>query len=469
MIRIRPVGYLLRAADYFYGQSMNVDTSRSPGIWSGRACQGLGWEPGAEADKADFIAAMRGCNANGLPFGGRIRPDRTPGYDLVVAAPKSVSLATCCLDPSVGRPVQEANLHAATAAFQFLECYAQGRRYAHPRDVHSAALAAIRFGHIDSRDQVPHEHIHFVIVNYTEEPNGGYAGALSERPMFRSLEAVDLVYKTALRDNLQFLGIQVRNTENGPEIAAIPRKTIVAFSDGKKRIDRAEAIAPHPEGGPIDRSTWRNILNDRTRPAKVPLEKQRLLYGLLSPADRSKLQDALDSPALLRDLNDRSEDPREDKARIKALQAIREEFEIHLDRASTVATASEVANRDPKVRRGKPPRPLRTKVAALPAFAVALLDRIEHLRPAGLIRAVRSFLRDPLAGLRPSPVVADPDAENHRQRNRRLLHAQRLRQRRRDADVPGVAVAMQAHPTIAQTPHSIEPQTPVRAGSSISR
>jgi len=89
------------------------------GYWLGKAAASLGLV--GPVDPAAFRALAKGEHPDGGRLLERVASDHTPGWDLTLSAPKSVSLAWALADEPLRAALAEAHRGAVKAAFSFLE------------------------------------------------------------------------------------------------------------------------------------------------------------------------------------------------------------------------------------------------------------------------------------------------------------------------------------------------------------
>ncbi len=113
------------------------------GYWLGKAAASLGLV--GAVDPAAFRALAKGEHPDGGRLLERVATDHTPGWDLTLSAPKSVSLAWALADEPLRAALAEAHRGAVKAAFSFLEDEGgRARRGFGGRDGHVACGARHR-------------------------------------------------------------------------------------------------------------------------------------------------------------------------------------------------------------------------------------------------------------------------------------------------------------------------------------
>ncbi|HEX6395247.1 MAG TPA: MobF family relaxase [Acidimicrobiales bacterium] len=208
MLVLKPVGD--RVAGYYLKQG--------PGEWLGRGSDRLGLHGGIEA--AAMTAVLRGCDPSRGVYLPRVKsPRRRAGWDLVFAAPKSLSLVSATssgtasdLEPSIGF----AHRCAVRGAVEHLE-----------RESGKEIVGAA-FDHLHNAGGEPHLHTHVLVANLAPTAAGWAAlGTWLHR------EELAAVYHLGLRYHLDRTGLQLdwRIRSNGlPDLAVVPRAAVRAAS-----------------------------------------------------------------------------------------------------------------------------------------------------------------------------------------------------------------------------------------------
>ncbi len=122
------------------------------------------------------------------------------GYDLIVAAPRSLSILVA-VDPDHAPAVLRAHRHAVGDALEYLEQRAvvvRERRDGEDHDVAGRWTEVVAFTHGVNRHGEPHVHDH-VLVGARPE---GARGVLDSRALFAHAAAADALYRSSLRANV---------------------------------------------------------------------------------------------------------------------------------------------------------------------------------------------------------------------------------------------------------------------------
>jgi conjugative relaxase-like TrwC/TraI family protein len=179
----------------------------------------------------------------------RSAPRPVPAYDLVMRAPKSVSilhalghlvppteLEAMGLPAGVAAQVVEAHHAAVTDALELLQRHAAFTR-SPGRRVMAQGLAVARFDHRSSRTGDPLLHTHAVIANAATGIDGRRA-ALDGTALYAWASTAGHLYQARLRAELVArLGVRFEQPHNGvADIMGVPREVIDAFSSRRRQI-----------------------------------------------------------------------------------------------------------------------------------------------------------------------------------------------------------------------------------------
>lgn len=241
--------------DYYVGRG------EAPGIWHGTGAAGLGLTGVVSA--ADLRAIVRAAD----PLSGvQLRPiakARTTrvervdpvtgeryivarelrpvaGFDLVFAAPKSVSLVHALGSPAQRDAIRRAHELAWQAALEYLEAEACVTRRGRAGAIRDAAggFVAAAFPHRTSRAQDPHLHTHVVVANLAPSADGRWR-ALDGVPILQTHRlAAGYLYQAHLRSELsRELGMRWTLVQSGqPELACVPSEVVAAFSQRRAQL-----------------------------------------------------------------------------------------------------------------------------------------------------------------------------------------------------------------------------------------
>ncbi len=213
----------------------------------GRATGWLGLE--GEVAYLDLVRVLRGCH----PDLGGFLPARKParrraGWDLTLAAPKSLSLLAASTTAS-GKEIEEAHRAAVDGVVDYLE-----KRYQTTRSGGSTwkvGVVAACFEHGTNRAAEPHLHSHLLLCNLTCDERGAWS-AMSHS-WWAGRHALGAAYQLGLRHHLRAAGLALdwRLRPDGlGDLADVPRAAVRTAS-GRSRaaaVDRA-AFQAEDRGG----------------------------------------------------------------------------------------------------------------------------------------------------------------------------------------------------------------------------
>lgn len=217
------------------------------GRWWGDAAARLGLTGPVAAET--LAAALAGRH----PRTGRVmtaRRDRTGGYDLTFAAPKSVSVVFALGGPDVAAEVLDAHQRAVEAAMGYVSAHALSARRS--RDGERAIVAVdgpivATFPHGVSRSLDPHLHTHVLVANLAHGADGRWT-ALDGRGLFAHAAAAGRAYDAHLRRQVGVrlgLGWSLRRS-GSYELADVDPVVLGAFSGRRAEIREQLASRPRP-------------------------------------------------------------------------------------------------------------------------------------------------------------------------------------------------------------------------------
>ncbi len=225
------------------GQSRYYLESPTPGRWVGAGSQDLGLR--GTADPVSLPAVLGGRRPDGELLLARLPAGRRSGFDLIFAAPKSVSLLGALGgDEHQGR-FRGAHEQAVAATVGYLERQAAwARRGREGRRIPTSGLVAVAFAHSRSAALDPHLHTHVVVANLAHGDDGRWS-CLDSRSLYRHAGAAGAVFQAALRYHLAEQGLHFdwRISRFGlGDIVGVPRSAIDAASLRHREVtDEIEA------------------------------------------------------------------------------------------------------------------------------------------------------------------------------------------------------------------------------------
>lgn len=201
---------------------------------------------------------------------------RVQGYDIVIAAPRPVSILLA-LDPEGARDVVEAHRVSVRAAMSYLEERAlvvRDRRGGEDRDHGARWESVVSFTHGLNRHGEPHLHDHVLIG---ARP-AGERNVLDARALYAHAEAADALYRASLRHEVgertswsvwrSFEGVERvvgldegyralwrgHHRERGEKLAWSRDQTVESWSRDRERFEALGAVDAPPRG--------RNLLDE---------------------------------------------------------------------------------------------------------------------------------------------------------------------------------------------------------------
>jgi conjugative relaxase-like TrwC/TraI family protein len=223
--------------DYYLGRK------EAPGRWSGAGAERLGLSGGLTLEQlhGEFKRLVEGGILPGEHQRASAREHTTPGFDLTMSAPKSVSLLAGLGDAYVSAAARDAHGAAVAAGLAYLEAHTSIVRRGDGGSRYEAAvpgLIGVEFRHREARPCEgcdhgdPQLHSHVVVANLAQAASDGRWLALDSDLMHNHATTAGYVYQAVLRGELtERLGVAWNRPENGcAEIAGIPESWLKQFS-----------------------------------------------------------------------------------------------------------------------------------------------------------------------------------------------------------------------------------------------
>jgi conjugative relaxase-like TrwC/TraI family protein len=226
------------AADNYYAQA---DADRS-GEWFGDGAERLGLEGQVEA-KA-FEALLRGE----LPDGARVGQEgrHRAGTDLTFSMPKSWSLIALVGGDTRILEAYRASVKEALGWAERNGAETRMEVRGNEKVVATGNLAVALFQHDTNRNQEPNAHVHAVVANVTQGPDGNWR-ALRNDKLWEENTLLNAIAMARFREKVEALGY--RTTEPGKhgnfEAEGISRETVMAFSTRRAEVLEAVATMRH--------------------------------------------------------------------------------------------------------------------------------------------------------------------------------------------------------------------------------
>ena len=228
VVSVASVGSAAGAASYYANDNYyTADQSAEHSEWGGEGAARL--ELFGKVDAETFEEVLAGKLPNGAVISGGAG-ERVAGIDLTFSAPKSVSLVAL-----IGKDerVIAAHVEAVRTTMAWAEKnLAFARQGANGREtLASGNLVYALFPHDVSRAHDPQLHVHAVIANATQRPDGAWR-ALRNTELYKQNTLIGAIYNAELRASLEKLGygVQMTGKHGSFEIAGIDRATIEQWS-----------------------------------------------------------------------------------------------------------------------------------------------------------------------------------------------------------------------------------------------
>lgn len=238
----------VRDADYYLAETHADDIHEyyagndRVGEWTGSFAEQRGLT--GAVDPADFHALISGID----PATGKRLTEtatRVPAFDLTISVDKGSSIVRGLGDDETRQVFDEAFDEARRDVIAFLEERGVGVRRGHAgAERHDApGLMAAVFHHHHSRESDPQEHLHIVMMNAAEGPDGRVTGLDSLR-LYSMRYTAEAVFQASFRNQMaQRLGVAYGDVDRHgvAQVAGIPEAVRAEFSQRRAQI--IEALA----------------------------------------------------------------------------------------------------------------------------------------------------------------------------------------------------------------------------------
>ena len=281
VVSVASVGSASGAAAYYANDNYyTVDQSAELSEWGGDGAARL--DLSGKIDAEVFEQVLAGKLPNGVTISGGAG-EHVAGMDLTFSAPKSVSLVALI---GGDKRVIAAHIQAVRTTMAWAEKnLAYARRGANGRETMATGnLVYALFPHDVSRAHDPQLHVHAVIANATQRPDGEWR-ALRNTELYKQNTLIGAIYNAELRASLEKLGYAVEMTgKHGSfEITGIDRTTIEQWS-----TRHGEIVALAKELG-IATPEGLHAVAERTRDAKTPMTHGELARHWTGLAEERRL------------------------------------------------------------------------------------------------------------------------------------------------------------------------------------
>ena len=255
------------------------------------------------------------------------------GFDLVFAAPKSVSLLRAMTDDVAEKVLLNAHNKAVKAAMTYLHQHAGYTRVHNPltgqKDLQRLpGLVAIAYQHETSRCGDPHLHTHVILPNRQPRADGQLV-SIDSKSLHHEAKAAGIIYQAVLRHELHaergFEWNPVDEHSGMAEIAGVDKDSIKAWSQRSTRLrEWAKDNLVVVDGEPTPAQTA--AAQKATRPAKP----ETLAWEALKEQWRADARGLV----LNRDAHYAARDARRTEARSALDRAHIAQMAAHIDQAA---------------------------------------------------------------------------------------------------------------------------------------
>ena len=234
----------LQGGDYYTGRG----NGEAPGEWFGKLADDFALS--GQVRREEFCKLFNGQSLTGENLRRRQSNER-PAFDLTFSAPKDLSIIYALAGPKLKREIDGAMFEAAKAGMRYVQDEACKTRLGQggAKVVEGGGLLAALFPHDTSRELDPQYHIHALVFNFTNGPDGKYR-SLDASKLYEHKMAAGAVFRVELASRLAMLGFQVRPDGTSFSIAGMPDGISDEFSKRAKQIQarlREKGKEPTPE------------------------------------------------------------------------------------------------------------------------------------------------------------------------------------------------------------------------------
>jgi conjugative relaxase-like TrwC/TraI family protein len=268
MLSVAAIGSSGAASSYYTKDNYyTADAAQETSLWAGDGAEKAGLS--GEVGIAAFKAILEGKMPDGTELGTGNGKQR-PGFDLTFSAPKTLSMLAYI---GGDERLLEANMIATKATISWVEKNLAETRMKGPDDkieaVKTGNLVVALFQHDTNRNQDPQAHIHAVIANATQGPDGKWR-ALWNGKIWQAYSTIASVYNAQLRNEVEKLGYAIEPTgKHGQfEISGISRNAVMAFSTRRAEVLEAFSQLTHQN------DQTRDAVTIKTRARKPEVENR---------------------------------------------------------------------------------------------------------------------------------------------------------------------------------------------------
>lgn len=268
MLSVAAIGSSGAASSYYTKDNYyTADAAQETSLWAGDGAEKAGLA--GEVGIAEFKAILDGKMPDGTELGTGNGKQR-PGFDLTFSAPKTLSMLAYI---GGDERLLEANMKATKATIAWVEKNLAETRMKGAdgkiESVKTGNLVVALFQHDTNRNQDPQAHIHAVIANATQGPDGKWR-ALWNGKIWQAYSTIASVYNAQLRTEVEKLGYKIEPTGNHGqfEISGISRDAVMAFSTRRAEVLEAFSQLTHQN------DQTRDAVTIKTRARKPEVENR---------------------------------------------------------------------------------------------------------------------------------------------------------------------------------------------------
>lgn len=290
MLSVAAIGSSGAASSYYTKDNYyTADAAQETSLWAGDGAEkaGLAGEVGIE----EFRAILDGKMPDGTELGAGNGRHRA-GFDLTFSAPKTLSMLAYI---GGDERLLEANMNATKATIAWVEKNLAETRMKGPdgkiEAVKTGNLVVALFQHDTNRNQDPQAHIHAVIANATQGPDGKWRAVWNGK-IWQAYSTIASVYNAQLRTEVEKLGYKIEPTgKHGQfEISGISRDAVMVFSTRRAEVLEAFSQLTHQN------DQTRDAVTIKTRARKPDVENRA---ELRAEWEARALALGLDLPAMV--------------------------------------------------------------------------------------------------------------------------------------------------------------------------
>ncbi|MFW7382358.1 MAG: MobF family relaxase [Oligoflexus sp.] len=234
MLSLKTIG--ASSSSHKYYAKYCQEEGESQGVWTGQGASSLGLE-GKVVEPDDMKQLLRGFDLSGKPLCKNAGEKHRGGWDLTFSAPKSFSIVWASVDEKTRQKMEEAVERAAEFSLGYIQEHAAFSRIGEGgKDLVKGKLVGSRFFHSSNRSGDPQCHVHLVVKNVAQCPDGQWR-TLQGRHFFDHKMAAGSLFKLKLAEETERLGFRVRQGKDSFELVGVSDELVSEFSSRSKQID----------------------------------------------------------------------------------------------------------------------------------------------------------------------------------------------------------------------------------------